>query len=183
MAVRLGLTRAIPQFRQPLSRFYGTLNNKDVCHCGAEIPDMSPMIDLLKKDCFQQFFQKNSCVYNGSLNFEKPNCKFELELSRVFRSATIAAQWEKLPQEPMKKELSEYDKEMSSQFPEKIVVNNEKLSFEEFRQQHVCTFEHFIESPISKELNGNDIGKIKNAYEDYCMSKYLRYITLKVIQR
>jgi hypothetical protein len=49
------------------------------------------------------------------------------------------------------------------------------LNFEQFKKIKVKSFEEFKESPRIKKFFDNDIEKIAQAYEDYCIFKFNDY--------
>jgi len=49
------------------------------------------------------------------------------------------------------------------------------LSFKDFKDKHVESWESFKESPIAKTIYGNDLEKISKAYNRFCLSQYSQY--------
>ena len=57
----------------------------------------------------------------------------------------------------------------------KNIASIQELSFEEFKEKKVRTFDEFKNSTEIKKLYSNNEETIKRVYEDYCISKYNRY--------
>ena len=57
----------------------------------------------------------------------------------------------------------------------KNIASMQKLSFEEFKEKKLRTFEEFKNSPEIKKLYKDNEETIKRVYEDYCICKYNRY--------
>jgi hypothetical protein len=53
---------------------------------------------------------------------------------------------------------------------------NKSLSFEAFKKTKVEPLEEFSNTDEIKLLFGNDSAKISQAYRDYCLSMYNRYV-------
>lgn len=64
-------------------------------------------------------------------------------------------------------------RKQSSHFLENMT--NNKLSFHEFKQKEVESFEEYLNSPIIKELFKGNAEKARKAYDSYCKSEYYEY--------
>lgn len=54
--------------------------------------------------------------------------------------------------------------------------NMNQIEFDEFKQSQVKPLSAYKNSTIIKELFGNDEQRISEAYEQYCLCKFNRYL-------